>query len=202
MKRPVVSKAGGFTLIELLVTLGLGMVVLAAVTTTFMGQSRFYSAQEQVNEMEQNARGALDLITRELKMAGYRPTGMALTGVTYSTSQLMIQADLDASGTICTSSCTSTTVNEQITYTYDSANKQIKRAQGSSAPVVLADNITAFTFSYLDSLGAPTTVTADIRQVSISITAQTAKPDPNYSANGGYRTYQASATITPINLGL
>jgi type IV pilus assembly protein PilW len=198
MKGPVVDKAGGFTLIELLVTIGLGMVVLAAVTTTFMSQTRFYSAQEQVNEMEQNARGALDLLTRELKMAGYKPNGGSFSGVTYNTTQLLIQADLDANGSISTSS----SANEQIAYTYDSANKQIKRALGSGTAEPLADNITAFTFSYLDSGGTATTTTANIRQVAISITATTAKPDPNYTANSGYRTYTVSATITPTNLAL
>ena len=188
----------GFTLIELLVSMGIGMVVLAAVSTTFMSQARFYSAQEQVNEMEQNARGALDIISRELKMAGYNPNSGTFSGVTYNTSQLLIQADLDANGSISTSS----SANEQITYTYDSTNKQIKRALGSGAAQVLADNITAFTFSYLDSIGASTNTTANIRQVSISITARTANPDPNYSANGGYRTYQLTATITPLNVAL
>ncbi len=198
MKRSENRNIGGFTLIELLVSMGIGMVVLAAVSTTFMSQARFYSAQEQVNEMEQNARGALDVITRELKMAGYKPNGGSFSGVTYSTSQLLIQADLDSDGSISTSS----SANEQINYTYDSTNLQIKRALGSGTAQVLADNITAFTFSYLDSNGASTTTTADIRQVAISITARTSKPDPNYTANGGYRTYQVSATITPTNLAL
>ena len=84
----------GFTLTELMVAMGIGMVVLAAVTTTFMAQAKLYNAQEQINEMEQNARGALDIITRELKMAGYKPNGGKFNGVTYSDSQLMIQADL------------------------------------------------------------------------------------------------------------
>jgi hypothetical protein len=45
-------------------------------------------------------------------------------------------------------------------------------------------------------------MSANIRQVSISITARTAKPDPNYTSNGGYRTYTVTATITPPNLAL
>jgi len=45
-------------------------------------------------------------------------------------------------------------------------------------------------------------VAANIRQVSIGITAITAKPDPNYTSNGGYRNYVVSATITPGNLAL
>jgi type IV pilus assembly protein PilW len=191
----MLKKNSGFSLIELMVAMGIGMVVLAAVTTTFMSQTRFYSAQEQINQMEQNARGALDLITRELKMAGYEPAGGPFDGVTYSPSQLLIQADLDSSGAISTSS----SANEQITYAYDSTNQRITRKVGTGAAEVLAENITAFTFSYLDSSGAVTTTSASIRQVRIDITARTASPDPNY---GGYQTYQVSATITPPNLAL
>jgi type IV pilus assembly protein PilW len=188
----------GFTLTELMVAMGIGMVVLAAVTTTFMAQAKFYNAQEQINEMQQNARGALDVITRELKMAGYKPNGGTFDGVTYSVSQLMIQADLDGNGGISTSG----SANEQISYAYDSTNKQITRKIGTGTVEVLADNITAFTFSYLNSSGATTATSSSIRQVAVSITAITAKPDLNYSSNNGYRTYQITATITPPNLGL
>lgn len=189
------KKNSGFSLIELLVAMGIGMVVLAAVTTTFMSQTRFYSAQEQINQMEQNARGALDLITRELKMAGYKPAGGGFYGVTYNASELLIQADLDSSGAISTSS----SANEQITYAYDATNQQITRKVGTGTAEVLAENITAFTFSYLDSSGTATTVSSSIRQVKIDVTARTASTDPNY---GDYHTYQVSATITPPNLAL
>jgi type IV pilus assembly protein PilW len=188
----------GFTLVELMVSMGIGMVIIAAVTTTFMSQTRIYNAQEQINEMQQNARGALDIISRELKMAGYKPNGGGFNGVTYNTSQLMIQADLDSSGGISTSS----TANEQIVYAYDAANNRITRTVGGGTAQVLAEHIAAFDFTYLDSTGTATMMTADIRQVSISITAITAKPDPNYTADGGYRTYIVSATITPGNLAL
>src|SRR5262249_61745531 len=88
----------GFTLTELMVAMAIGMVVLSAVTTTFMAQARFYNAQEQINEMQQNARGALDVITRELKMAGYKPNGGTFDGVDYKVSQVMIQANLHGNG--------------------------------------------------------------------------------------------------------
>jgi type IV pilus assembly protein PilW len=188
----------GFTLVELLVSMGIGMVILAAVTTTFMSQTRIYNAQEQINEMQQNARGVLDIISREVKMAGYKPSGGGFNGVTYSTTQLMVEADLDLDGAISTTS----TANEQITYAYDSANQRITRAVGSESAKVLAEHITAFSFSYQDSLAVATTVSANIRQVTITITAKTAKPDPNFTSNGGYRTYTVSATITPGNLAL
>jgi type IV pilus assembly protein PilW len=192
------GKIVGFTLVELMISMGIGMVILAAVTTTFMSQTRIYNAQEQINEMQQNARGALDIISREVKMAGYKPSGGGFNGVTYSTTQLMVQADLDSNGAISTSS----TANEQITYAFDSANQRITRTVGSGSAQVLAEHITAYTFSYLDGSAAATTVSADIRQVTISITVKTAKPDPNFTSNGGYRTYNVSATITPGNLAL
>jgi type IV pilus assembly protein PilW len=188
----------GFTLVELMVSMSIGMVILAAVTTTFMSQTRIYNAQEQINEMQQNARGALDILAREVKMAGYNPNGASFVGVTYSTTQLMIQADLDSSGAISTSS----TANEQIVYAYDAANDRITRAVGSGTAQVLAEHIAAFDFTYRDGTGTATTVSANIRQVSISITAITAKQDPNYTPDGGYRTYIVSATITPGNLAL
>lgn len=193
------EKTEGFTLTEVMVAMGIGMVMLAAVTTTFMSQTKIYNAQEQINEMEQNARGVLDIISREVKMAGYNPATGAVTGVTYSTSQLQIEADLDASGAISTSS----SANERVIYVFDSVNKQITRQVGSGLAQVLADNITAFNFSYYQADGTTAATTSSaIRQVKIDITARTAKPDPNYTSNDGYRTYQVFNTITPINLAL
>jgi len=183
---------------ELLVAMTIAMVILAGVTKTFILQAKTYNAQQQINEMEENARGVLDVVTRDLKMAGYNPNGATFNGITYNTTQLLIQADLDASGGISTSS----TANEQIAYAYDGTNKQITRTVGVGSASVLADNITAFSFSYLDSGGAATIISANIRQVAISITAQTASADPDYTSNGGYRTYTVTATTTPPNLAL
>jgi type IV pilus assembly protein PilW len=199
MRDPPLKRNTGFTLVEMMVSMGIGMVIMAGVATTFRSQTRVYNAQEQVNEMEQNARGALDVIGRELKMAGYRPTGMTLTGVTYSTAQLQIQADVNGDGLLTP---VASEPNEVVIYAFDSTNRQITRKDGSNSALVLADNITQFTFAYLDSAGTATTTTANIRQVRVSITAQTAKPDPDYTANNGYRTYTVAATITPVNLGL
>jgi type IV pilus assembly protein PilW len=186
----------GFTLMELVVSTAISMVILGAIAGTFMTQTKFYNAQEQVNEMQQNARAAMDLISREIKSAGYKPTGTAIVGVAYSTTELRVRADLDADGAI------NDTSDEHLVYTFDNANMQIKRAYGvvGATPDVLANNITAFAFNYLDSTGATTTTQADIRQVSLSITARTAKPDPNLTTNNGYRTYNLSNLITPPNL--
>ena len=53
---------------------------------------------------------------------------------------------------------------------------------------------------YGDANGDPTTVSAHIRQLRITITARTAKPDLQSPTNGGYRTYTLRSVITPRNL--
>lgn len=196
------EKQLGFTLIELLVAMGLGMAMIAAVTTTFNSQTRFYNAQEQVNEMQQNARGAMDIISRELKQAGYKnnngaaPGGLTASGVNLDNSNLVIQADLDGDNSINTSPGSL----ENISYSFDSVNLRIKRRLGTAASDVVAENITGFTFTYLKSDGTTTaTLASEIRQVRITITARTAKPDLNI---GTYGTFTISETITPPNLTL
>jgi type IV pilus assembly protein PilW len=186
----------GFSLMELLVAVGLGMVILGSVASTFITQTRVYNAQEQVNEMQQSARAAMDLISREIKLAGYKPTGTSITGVSYSTTSLRIRADLNGDGVIDDNS------DEHLIFALNSGTSQVTRTYGATGatPQVISNNVSAFTFNYLDSSGVATTTEADIRQLSLSITARTAKPDPSYPTNGGYRTFTLSTTITPPNL--
>jgi type IV pilus assembly protein PilW len=198
------DRASGFTLMELLVSMSIGMVVLAALAKTFTVQSRQNTAEEQVAQMQGNARAALDLMVREIQMAKYNPAGTAFSsayGVTYSASQLEVKADMDGNGTISTSSGSV----EDIIYARDAANNYITRKLGSGTAEIVADNITAFTFAYYDANGSAVTSSGNsgnIRKVTINITARTAKPDPSYTSNSGYRTYQISVDITPPNMAL
>jgi type IV pilus assembly protein PilW len=196
------KNTAGFTLIELLVSMAIGLGVIAAVAGTFTAQTRQNNAEEQIAQMQQNVRGALDLMVREIHMAKYNPAGAtafsSAYGVTYNASQLEVKADIDGDGYINPSSGSV----EHIIYAHDPTNRYITRKLGSSGTAeIVADNITAFTFNYYDANGSAVTSSANsgnIRKVTVNITARTAKPDPSY----GYRTYQLSADITPPNLPL
>jgi type IV pilus assembly protein PilW len=190
---------------ELLVSMSIGMVVLAALAKTFTVQSRQNAAEEQIAQMQGNARAALDLMVREIQMAKYNPAGTAFSsayGVTYSASELEVKADMNGDGTISTSSGSV----EDIIYARDAVNNYITRKLGTTGTAeIVADNITAFTFAYYDANGSAVTSSGNsgnIRKVTINITARTAKPDPSYTTNSGYRTYQISADITPPNMAL
>jgi len=191
----------GFTLVELLIAMAITLVVIGSLASTFISQRKTYNVQEQITEMQQTARAAMDMISREVKMAGYDPdfprifgTVSGIFGIPYSATQLAIRADLNEDGD------TSDT-HENITYTYDSTDKQIDRNTGGGAQA-FAENIQSFTFQYYDIDGNTTTTDADIRQIEITITARTSKPDPDYGQNSGYRTYKLISYVTPPNLDL
>ena len=61
----------GLTLIELLITLAIGCLLVAGIYRTFISQQRTYTVQEQVVDMQQNVRIAINQMVRELRMAGF-----------------------------------------------------------------------------------------------------------------------------------
>ena len=66
-----VMKERGITLIELLVTLVISSIVVAGIYRVFIAQSKAYTVQDQVAEVQQTVRSALDILLRDLRMAGY-----------------------------------------------------------------------------------------------------------------------------------
>jgi len=61
----------GMTLIELLVALTISGVLLAGAYRTFISQQHTFTVQDQVVDMQQNVRLAINRMTRELRMAGF-----------------------------------------------------------------------------------------------------------------------------------
>ena len=119
-------------------------------------------------------------------------------------SQALSDSDLSLVAGSITTACDATDgATDDISYTFDNSTGLITRTLNNTASsATVADNITAFTFTYLDANGASTTTNTSVRRITINITARTAKPDPSYTSNSGYRTYQISADVTPPNLAL
>jgi len=63
----------GFSLIELMVAMAIAMIVLAAIHQAYLSQQKAYTSQQLVVEMQQNARAAMTLMKREIRMAGFAP---------------------------------------------------------------------------------------------------------------------------------
>ena len=196
--RAPVSK--GYTLIEVVVALGLSLLTLSAVYSLYVTELKAQIVRENMLDMHQQARVVVDLVSREILMAGYDPRGVNedsdLTnnfyGITYDPAQLIIKSDLNGNGT-------PSNANESIVFSLDSVTHTLRRNTGGGRQP-FGENIESFVVQYWDQDGNPTTDSLSIRQVGITVTARTADPDPNYSDNGGYRTVTLHSRITPRNL--
>jgi len=200
----------GFTLVELLTALCVGLIMLAAFYGVYVVQNREFSRQEQIAQMQQNARMAMDLMSKEIMMAGYGPNTLArCTGTTTANNQpcvgitaananaISFTVDLDGDGD---TQHPLHDPNENITYDlYESKGVQtLGRAphHGIRQPVV--ENISDLTFTYLDSEGTATANLSKIYSVQISLTAETVKKDPNL---GGFRQYTLTSHVNIRNAG-
>lgn len=144
-RRCLRSGEEGFTLVELLVSILVSMIVLAAISATFVLQNKSYARQEQVVDVQENARAALQLMTKELLMAGYDPTGKAGAGIEAADANTVrFTMDLDENEDVTGSS-------EDITYALDTTDNQVTRQVGSGTPQPIGESIQALSFKYFDS---------------------------------------------------
>ena len=187
----------GFTLVELLIAMVPSLIVLGAVTSTFIIHSHGYEQQMQVVEMQQNVRAGIQMMTTELMMAGYDPAGTAATGIVLAEpGSVRFTMDLNCDGDVSDS-------NEDVTYALDETDRQLTRkATATDTATPLAENIQGLLFTYYDGNNNTTSVVGNIRRITIELTAKTSRPDASYSANSGYRTRTLISDISPRNLGL
>ncbi|WP_298612553.1 PilW family protein [uncultured Thiothrix sp.] len=61
----------GFSLIELVTASALSLVLVAGVATVYMGSRQTYNARDELSTMQENARSALNALTKHLEHAGY-----------------------------------------------------------------------------------------------------------------------------------
>ncbi len=67
----VLKGSKGFSLVELMVALVISAILIVALFRTFIAQQKAYNIQEQVVDMQQNARLAISKTIRDIRMAGF-----------------------------------------------------------------------------------------------------------------------------------
>jgi hypothetical protein len=181
------------SLAELVASLVVSAMTMAAIYQVTLMQQKVYNIQNQVAMMEQTVEAAKAMMVRELDMAGYNPTGLVFNGITLDNTQLRIRTNTNGDGD-------TDDAREDVIYRYSVANQRILRITGGTQ--IFFPDIQAFTFTYIRADGATATTSAEIRQVNVSITGRTARPDREYPLNGGYRTFKLDFSVTPKNLGV
>lgn len=184
-------RQNGFTLVELLIGIFVSLIILAGIYGVFQSQQVAFSSQEQTNEMNQNIRAVMDLMAREVRLAGYKTSTEVFNGIaTAQPGTIRLLADVNQDGSILGDT-------EDITYSYNASTLQITR-NGVSLPI--AENITNLAFLYTLVDGTTTSNPGSlntIRKVTISITARTRYPN---LATGQYPTMTLTSDVTPRNL--
>jgi len=174
----------GFTLVEIMVALALSGIVMASIYMAFLSQQRSYLAQDQVSAMQQNIRAGLDIMTREIRMAGFDPSGTGNYNVLAASSDSFnFTADLNEDGGAPGSG--ETFLYEL--YDTDAGVKALRRTPNGSA---VAENIERLEFYYTLDDGSSSLTPADldkIRSVQISILAKAGRPDRNFVNTATYR---------------
>lgn len=211
------KNAQGFTLVELMITLAISGIIVAAIYAAYISQQRTYLAQEQVAEMQQNIRAAVDLMAREIRSAGYDPTGKAGAVITTaSAGQISFSQDINGDGdTADTGEIIDFGFSAAPGYDVDrngipdTATNGIPNALslgmqtgGAGGYQPIADQIQAIEFYYTMADGTATLAPAslvDIRTVQISILARAGLPDRDFTNSMTYTTASGATWGSPYN---
>lgn len=142
----IIKDSKGMTLIEVLVAITITVIVIGGIYTLLVYSQRISVGQTYVAEMQQNARVALDMMSREILMAGYDPTNTDYLVLRIppildaSPTSIRVLADLNQDSD-------TNDANEDITFQWNSSTNELSRDSGSGAKVLSA-NITSFSITY------------------------------------------------------
>jgi len=214
----IIHDNNGFTLVELMIALAMSGIIVAAVYGAYIIQHKTYYTQGQVVDMQQNIRAVLEVMSGEIRMAGFDPTGTAKAKITTATvSQLAFTLDLNENGRVTPAD--STNPNENITYGFGDSNGDgtsddsdgdgvvdcdddgdtvidlvpFRRDTNGGGLQPIAENIQAIEFNYTLASGAQVTAPSpaqmkQIAAVQISILAIAGQRDAKYTNNLTYTT--------------
>ncbi|MCI5157208.1 MAG: prepilin-type N-terminal cleavage/methylation domain-containing protein [Candidatus Electrothrix sp. AUS1_2] len=210
MQGEINRKNSGFTLIELIVSLVISSFVVAGIYGVYTIQQRSYKVQEQVSEMQQRLRAAVQFMTSEMRMAGYNPPNDYPDPHPYDPAGVcdgakIVTANRDAfefKFCVVENAPTYTSKLQKTAYSlYDAGSKSVfdfnLGVEHDSGKMPLAEGIEAIEFLYFDQNDNPvppvTGDTGDIRTVKISLLARAMYPDAKYTDTTVYEPASGNA---------
>ncbi len=215
----------GFTIIELMVAMGVFFIAVTSIYQTYHYQQRAYIKQEQVVNMQQETRASQFFIGRDIRMAGFDPTGTAELTLPLGTEKISIATvgelefyiDDNADGDYCSSGGTDPTsctldARERVRFALtNDADKngiadgfpcRLGREYNNGGLQPVAENVQALEFCYVLNDGTETVApTADelplIQSVFVSLLLRSSQRIHNYQNTDSYFQAGASTNLTP-----
>lgn len=207
----------GFTLIELLVALSISSILIAAAYRTFTSQHKVYDVQNEVVEMQQGIRVAMDILVRDIRMAGFRSIVPLSTPILINPVEGGIRSGTDSIAVQY--QCGG--VERTITYFIDDDAvephliRKVTEDGNDLSADPLSNNIRDLQLTYgldTDSDGivdqwedSPLGKEDQIIAAQISIQVRSGKPDPDYInpiTGDQYRTRQLQSAVRIRNFAL
>ena len=170
----------GFTAIELLVSLAILSIALTSIYSMYMSFIRTCTKEGAKIRVQQNVRSGLDMMIRDIRLAGLDPEATGDFGiVAISPQRIQFTADLDMDGEVDDADATDgidTPDMEHMAYEYDGIGTLrmfLYKANGDpETNEVMAENVTDLTFTYYDSNDDTTSDLDAIRTVDIRMTVE------------------------------
>lgn len=202
----------GFTLVELMIAFFVSGLVIAAVVSIYIAQSRNYSELDDVANIQQDLRGALIILPLEIRQAGCDPTESNIPSILAAT-HTNFQFTMDIRGNAASPNNADGDVNdvdENIAFGFgagvDNNNDGIvdngganwsgpgslgRQTGGAGGFQPLADNIEALEFNYILDDGTATLAPTNfnqIRTVQVSLLARAVNPALGFLNTSTYTT--------------
>jgi type IV pilus assembly protein PilW len=200
----------GFTMVELLIAMVVALLALGAIYSTFLSQHKSYLAQGETAAMHQNIRTAMFYLQREIRMAGCDPIGTAGAGIT-TANATSINFTEDVRGDLVGSDSDGAADddNENITYAL-SGNNLVRNTNLGAGDQIVAQNIDAIDFVYLDGSSPPNVLNPgginvpaanlnQIRSVEVTIVARTGNNTLATKNNNAYLNQRGFQILGPQN---
>jgi prepilin-type N-terminal cleavage/methylation domain-containing protein len=197
-------KESGFSLVELLVVLAIAGIITTGTVNFMVSQSRSYNLQEDIHEMEQNARVAMGHLTNDLQKAQSITLNDLNPFGTGGANGISIQMSIKNGGNIRT-------------YGFITGDNLYSDNELDAGRITFDGNDDNFIASFITQDLTPDTETdpadkpdtpmfqvdnpVNPKVVTVTIIARTRRPDPNYTAlnNGGYRQIVLTKRVVLMN---
>ncbi|HET6490064.1 MAG TPA: prepilin-type N-terminal cleavage/methylation domain-containing protein [Syntrophales bacterium] len=185
------KKQAGFTLVELSIVLLVTMILLGSLFGFYVSQIHSFRSQELTINTLQNSRIVMSVMTKDIRMAGYKPSGSSMVGVAQATpATLQILSDKNLDGSISGAS-------EDVIYSFDVNTHTVSRNG-----IPLLDNVELLSFVYTLDDGSTTQTPGNlskIRKINLTLRVLSSDIDP---LTKDYKRYEFITDITPRNLPL
>ncbi len=171
----------GFTAVELLISLAIMSMTLGSIYSLYMSFIRTCTKESVKIKLQQNVRSSLDMMIRDIRLAGLDPEGTGEFGIIAVTPQsIKFTADRDMDGELDIPNAADgidLSDLEYMEYEFDDVNGIVRMSlykppDGTTKEMsdTLVENVTGLTFSYFTSNDVTTSNLDDIRTVGIEMT--------------------------------